>query len=167
MPRPRYPKVRAVKRAVEWFDTLVNFTVAAGAQNVLTLNDPLDDEKKGSTLLRMIVDLGLVAATAGNTGTLIAMGSMIAPDDAIAAGAVSDPDNFNEQPNWIFRTQESVYTSVANDRTQQVMIKQDRKTARLFRGSTYEHILVTNNVSGGLTPVNVDGLVRCLWAKPR
>ena len=152
------------KRATEWNDYQVNETVTVGNANLFDLTQKLlDDEKKGATLVRLLIHIAALAQTAG-TGSLVALGIQMLDDDALAANAHSEPGSMGEQPGWMWRAFGSVFTSVVNDSSQQRIFEVDLKARRRLRGQDQNVVLILHNISGAST-INFDGMVRVLHQK--
>ena len=155
--------VRRARRAVEWFDSLINETVTTSQQtDDLSANIP-SDEKKGMTIIRLLIDLVCAAAATG-TGNVIAMGIAMVENDAVAAAAFPDPGAETDQPGWLWREVFSVYTSTLNDRAQSVPIVRDIRARRRFPARQTSLYLIIDTVSGS-TSINIDGSIRVLVAK--
>ena len=151
------------RRASEWFTTIVNETIESTDQELIDVGAlVLNDEKKGMTIVRALVDLTLVLVAAGTGGNL-AMGLLMVGTEALAALAVPDADQAADK-GWMWRTQQVVSSSLANDRSQHVRIVQDLKSRRRFRSDDDEVILVFNagTLSGA---INIDGTIRLLALK--
>ena len=90
--------VRAPRRAVEWFDNIINETLTSSDQQIEDLTDQMaDSEKKGATIVRLIIDITCVLTTAG-TGGLIRLAIGMVDNDALAAGAVPEADDEADIP---------------------------------------------------------------------
>jgi len=157
---------RAPKRAVQWKDRIVDLTLAAAAQNLFNLTSGIpDDQKKGRTIVRLLIDLKANLATAG-TGGLLSMGIYLIEQDAFSAAAAADPDGDTVQPGWMWRWHGSVFSSVTNDAAQRTSLVFDIRARRKLMGEEIDLIMVTNWSAGASGPVNIDGLVRTLWMIP-
>ena len=154
---------RGPRRAVRWIDTIVNLTNAGvGAQNVTSLLTNLrDQERKGATLLRMIIDLWLVAQTVG-TGSLISLGTIQVTDDAVAAGSVPDPADTADEAAWRWRTHMPTFTAVLNEQQSTARVQVDLRGKMTLRAVDNDFILVTDS-GASATDVNIDGIIRCLF----
>ena len=155
---------RGPRRAVEWFDFEINSALVQGSQSVVNLTANLqDDEKKGMTLVRTIVDLELAAQATG-TGGKLSMGIVMVSDDSLAAGAVPDPEDNIDKPGWLWKSLRSFFTSTINDHAQATVVQHDLRGMRKFPASGADLVLIMTNFAGTVT-VNVDGLIRMLWMK--
>ena len=151
------------RKAVEWFDTIISVTIAASAQAELQLLGGLVvDEFKGARIVRTIVDLFLVATTAG-TGTILSTGIAMINRDALSAGAVPEADDTADK-GWLWRTNKSVFTSVVNESQQQSHLLYDSRTSRRMR-SDDDLMSMVFNTNAGASSINIDGLVRVLVEK--
>ena len=93
-------------RRTTWRDTLINNSITSSGATVVEYNaGATQDENRGSTLTRTIVELALwstsVAAAWGVQMVDIGLGLIEA--DALAAGAVPDPADDRDEParGWI------------------------------------------------------------------
>ena len=146
-------------------DSLINIAVGSGIQTFVNLTADLPaNERSGATLARIILDLGLNAVTAGS-GTVMDLAVHLMENDALAAGAGPDPDVGTERPGWIWRTRRGVFTSLANDRAQEVRLVYDSKAGRKMAGEAINIVLNVINQVGGASTVNIDGIVRLLFLK--
>ena len=153
-----------MRRTPEWFDLDINIGQVAGGQGFRNLTANMqDDEKKGMTLVRTIVDLDL-HATSVSSGGRLALGIVIAEDDAIAAGSFPEAQDNIGKPGWVWKALKTFGTSDINDRSQRTIIHEDLKSRRKFQASGYDLVLIVNNFEG-VTAVNIDGLIRTLWLK--
>ena len=121
-------------------------------------------DKKGMTLVRMILELNLSAAGTG-TGALLHAGIFLLHGDAKTAGVYADPEDQAEQAGYLWRWTGTCFTSAVNDRSQQTQIKADLKSRRKYPSEDHELVLYMKATSSSIT-VNVDGLIRTLWLLP-
>ena len=159
-----------VRRASDWIDTLFDFSLATGAQNLSILMTgvaPINVRRQ--TLIRTIIRLSLVSTTtAGAWGTqLLDIGIGITSQEAFAVGVVADPLTANDQPSrgWIYRTrklcaQNGIGAVILYEVTADI-----RASRKLDDGECY---LVVNNTTdrGTAFTVGVAGLIRQLWLLP-
>ncbi len=150
-----------VRRAVEWFDTIFDQTLPVSTNTVIVLsNGIVDDEKKGMTLIRTLVDLKFTPTTA-DTATRLSVGFFFIEADALAAPALPDPATADEQPGWFYRWAHVCNidsTSVSRDRA-----VADIKAMRKFRAEDYDIVMVAETGAGA--PIAVSGLIRLLVKK--
>ena len=157
---------RAPRRGLFWNDTLIDKTLAVGntTQDSLDLGIP-EDEKKGMTLTRLLIDITVVPISIG-TGTLYHAGIYLCEDDAFGAGAIADAGQVGDDAGWIWRVLGvPVYLSVANDYVQRLRWQADIRAQRKYPGEDYTIILTQENDSSGLTNINTDGFVRALFKR--
>ena len=152
------------RRGTFWVDHIINQTIANGG----TFNDGLDgaidaDEKKGLTLTRTIVEVHAMPVATGAGGNLH-LAVFLCEQDAFAAGAVPDVEDENEEPGWVWRSMQPVFTSVVNDRAQITRFHADLSSQRKYPGEDYSLIMVGSSPSSTST-FNVDGLVRMLFKR--
>ena len=85
--------------------------------------------------------------------------------EAIAAGAYPNPDIDGDQPGWMMKRVDSVWTPVVQDRASSTVVKEDIRSKRKFIGQQADLILIWDALV--LTAsVNIDGLVRMYFLKP-
>ena len=153
------------KRAAEWFDT--NFLDLQLASNTntgtsLTVNIE-DDEKKGLTIVRLIINLSYRTTTVG-VGQRIAVGVCLLNDDAVAAAAIPDPETDDEKAGWMFRDGLHVINNAAADGASMGHIKVDIRSARKFPDEDFDMFII-QETGPAATNVQVNGIIRLLALK--
>jgi len=160
----------ASRRATDWIDTVVDLSISAGAQELLSLMTgvaPVNVRRQ--TLIRTLIGLTLSSATvAGVWGTrVLSTGIGITSQEAFAAGVVADPITANDQPSrgWIYRDRRTVAQNAAGSPIVFDMRADLRGARKLDDGECY---LVMNNTTGLGTSFDivVTGLIRQLWLLP-
>ena len=148
---------------MEWFDTLINETTGTAEQDSQSLTSGIaDDEKKGMTLVRTIIDLTCLLSAAG-TGGVISMGLYLIQADALAALALPDVDISSEK-GWIWRTTRVISSTNVNDISMNSRFIYDLKGNRKLPSEDHDIIFVMD--AGTLSAdVNTDGLIRLLFKK--
>ena len=155
---------RGPRRKVEWFDNIINETVASGGQQVEDLSSEMTSlEKKGATVLRILVDMAALLIASGNGGVLT-VGICIVDDDALASLTLPDPASETDKPGWLWRTRKSVFNNAVQDMSQQAFFIADLKAKRTFRGPS-ENLVMILDLGTSSASVNVDGWVRVLIGK--
>ncbi len=158
------------RRATDWIDTLLDFTVATGAQDLTSLMTgvaPVNVRRQ--TLIRSLITLDIASTTtAGAWGTQTAdIGIGITSQEAFAAGVVADPITANDQPSrgWIYRTRRMIAQNGIGAVVRYTVQADIRASRKLDDGECF---LVTNNTTGQGTAfsLRVVGLVRQLWLLP-
>ena len=120
--------------------------------------DVADDERKGLTVVSLIVDLHAILSIAG-TGGIVAMGITLVGDEALASLALPDADQVDDQPGWLWRAAHTVHSSANSDFAQAVPFGGQFKSKRRLRGEDETLLLIMDNIS--LTNnVNITGMVR-------
>ena len=157
-------------RRTAWEDTLVNLNVGNAAQNSTQMMvSTTADELRGSTLTRVIVDLGLYSVTtAGAWGVqLVDLALATLEEDAFIAGVLPDPNVSIDEPprGWVFRTrcvvtQNGVGTSVS------LRCFADLRAQRKMQGSILALIANNNNDVGATFTIRASGIVRTLLLLP-
>ena len=157
-------------RKADWQDTLVNLTVASGAQSVSSLMAGLTaSDSRGLTVTRTIVSLTLlppVAVSDGYQGAFVGIG--VTSQEAFAASIVPDPNNAFDRPprGWLFRAARTVIGAAALVPYSPQMIEVDiRGKRKLDNGELF---LAVNNDAVGGTPfsLTVRGFVRVVFLLP-
>ena len=123
----------------------------------------MTDERKGATLVRTLIDLYVMAVTAGTGGTC-GLGISMVNLDGHAASALPEADSASDQPGWIWRTVVPVFTDTVNAFANATHIKEDIKSRRKYAGDDMLIDLIIDNVTGS-TSFNVDGMIRLLIMK--
>ena len=156
---------RAPKRPVFWDDTIVNESLANGAVAVFGLDQGIpEDELKGITVTRLLLQFSLQAQTVNTSGQFHA-GIYVAENDAVAALAVADPQTVSDDAGWMWRVANQVWASSnINDSSQFLRVREDLRAQRTYPGEDYTLIIhmVNNNALGS---VNIDGIIRTLYKR--
>ena len=162
--RPRSGSRALPRRGLFWIDTNIDETTSSGTQDVTDLTTLMvDDEKKGATLVRLIISLRTVLTAAGSGG-LVAMGLIVIKDDALSALALPEANSAGDQPGWLWRRQLGIACTDPNDPTQWLHTDLDLRAKRKFVGEDSNLCLVIN--AGTLTAtINTDGWSRALFMR--
>ena len=156
--------IRGARRAAEWGDKLLNFSVGTGGQATQTLLPGIpDDEFKGMTVVRNIIEISAHLSVAG-TGGVLFLGIIMMSLEAISAGIFPDADDEQDQPGWLWRTGKSVFTSDSTDHAQGTFFSYDIRSKRKFPSEDHRLVLIADMQSGG-NNVNIDGAIRTLVLK--
>jgi len=153
------------RRAVEWFDTNIITTLPSGTLKTFDLSaQVVDDEKKGMTVVRVIVDL-VAQLSAVGTGGLVSMGIAMVAKEAGVAGAFPEVTDQEMEASWMWkRPNLTVSATNLNDQSTFTRFAYDTRVMRKFRFQDNELRLILE--SGVLTStVNVNGIVRMLGMK--
>ena len=149
---------------MEWFDTRISISVPNGGQGTQNLNQPLDDEKKGATVRRLIVDFHLISDTVSAIADTD-FGLAFIEDDALSAAALPDVDVETQRAGWLFRGQKRSIGLTANQGDGIPGYYQaDMKLARRYGSQGETLVLIADQQSSGGT-VSLIGLIRMLIAK--
>ena len=83
----------AQQRRTAWEDTLINFTISSGGQDLETLTDAAKEHYAGYTVTRMIGHLWVLPSVPDGVDGVsqVDFGVAMLERDAVAAGAVPDP----------------------------------------------------------------------------
>ena len=150
------------RRATEWFDTVFNQILPESTNTAISLStNILDDEKKGMTVIRMLIDLQFFALSV-NTKALLSGGIYIVESDALAVLALSDPSHADEQPGWTWRWS-TVLSSDSTSISRQ-HVTADVHSMRKFPGEDTDLISVWE--LGAITNgAQITGIIRVLCKK--
>ncbi len=155
------------RRGVYWEDTIIDQTLGANSQFGQSLDAGIpEDEKKGVTVTRILLEIDVVAVTAG-TGGIFSAGIAIVQDDASAALSFPDPDSVGDDPGWLWRVaRQGVFNNDPNDFSQARHYKLDLRAQRKYVGEDYSLMLIGMNLAGVASSLNVDGSLRVLYKRP-
>ena len=157
-------------RATDWIDTLIDTSVAGGAQSLTSLmTGVVPVNVRRQTLIRTILMLELFSATiAGAWGTeVLDIGIGITSQEAFAASVVADPNVANDQPSrgWIYRTRRVVAQNGIGGSVIYTLHADIRASRKLDDGECFIVMNATDN-RGTAFSVVVVGLIRQLWLLP-
>ncbi len=159
----RFPRVRKVRRAVEWVDSLVNAVLTSGSTISFDLTSGVvQAQRKGMSLVRVISDIEAILSVAG-TGGLISYG--VALWQAEAVSVLPDPNVSAIETSWIRKVGfRSISSNDPSDRSQYMPMQFDAKTNRRLRNNETEvrYIIKAETLTNN---VNLNGIVRCLFMK--
>ena len=164
----------APRRLTAWDDEFHNFSLGNASFTQINLTTQvIDPEKRGYTLVRMIMDIYLFASPPGTVSgrQLMSLGVAVVSDDAFASGAAGlpDPDSEEDYPvgGWVWRTRLPVFDeTLGAGIVQPVHIEKDLRAMRKLDRSTLA-LLVRNDVGEGTTfAVQIIGLTRTLYKLP-
>jgi len=134
-------------------------TVTQGGQTAVTLDSALtSDDKKGSSIIRVIYDLSFRAVTGGAFPEIF-VGYVMINGDADAAGIYPDADDPLDQPGWLGRFQVKA-TDGANRPLERSSA--DLRTARKYRGAGDTWMAILDNAAAASGSIIATGLVRSL-----
>lgn len=151
-------------RQVQWLDSLVDMTIPSNNLTVLNLTGNLGtQERKGTTVIRTIVDLQLRINTV-DTINIVDMGILLGDATAVLGGHLAQPEVQNDQPGWCWRTRKISRCSDIDDYAQYVQIQMDTKVKRKFIGNERDYLFVINNAGGA--SITFTGIIRVLIKKP-
>jgi len=159
-----------VARKATWIDTLIAFSVASGAQQVISLmGGLLPIETRGYTLTRTILELSMVPPTAVSDGfQAVSLGVQLVSQEGFNAGVVPDPNVGADRPprGWVYRTRRAVAGAASMVSHDPLLIMADIRAKR--RVDDGELVLTINNdaIDGTAFSVRLDGIVRCAYLLP-
>ena len=89
------------------------------------------------------------------------LGITMASEDAIAAVSLPDPNNVNEQPGWLYRTQLFLGGSSVSDASQWGRVQEDLHAQRKYQGGATDLVLIMQR-DAFVVDVRIVGIVRAL-----
>ena len=157
-------------RKATWIDTIVSFTVANGAQQLVSLMGGMTPvDSRGFTLTRTIIEVSFAPPTAVSDGYQVASyGVGLVSQEAFVAGVVPDPDQAADRParGWVYRG--SMLVAGAANMTSHVPARLEKDIRSQRRVDDGEMIFIMNNGSadGTTFTMTVQGLVRTAYLLP-
>ncbi len=168
MPRrssyPRSTRRGRPRRATEWFDSLIQVNaLSANGQSGVTLDSNFSQpNRKGATVVRMLLDLNFQAATV-DVNLQVGLGIYLCEGDARASTIFSDPFAADEQPGWLYRNNLGVFTTNLFAYNESRQLEKDVRTKRRYQGED-QHLMLILERDAAVGDVNVQGLLRVLIA---
>ena len=172
--RPTAARVVAPRRLTAWDDQVITLTTLASGGTGLQLllcENVADPEKRGCTLIRIIIGLSFFPTPPGQVSgrQAVSFGIALASDDAFTGGALPDPETDDDYPvsGWLFRTTFPVFDeTLATSGPIGYRIERDIRSGRkLDRSSIYMDMHSAGD-EGTQFSIGVIGLVRCLYKLP-
>ena len=162
------------RRGTAWDDQLPNFSVADGAfGSFLLMSDVADPEKRGCTLVRMILDFDIFPATPGAVSGRqnFALGIGVVSDDAFTAGAsgMPNPEVGSDYPvtGWLWRKRVAVFDeTLASGVVTPVHVDRDLRAMRKLDRSSLVLMTFNGTAEGSPFAVTVMGTIRTLYKLP-
>ena len=142
-----------------------------GQQAFLLAEDVADPEKRGCTIVRMLLGLSLSAATPGVvSGSMrITMGISMVSDDAFVAAALPEADTTADFPvsGWLYRDEYRIVDeTLASGVIMLTRVEKDLRTQRKMDRSSLVFQLESNLAEGTAFDVRCTGIVRALYKLP-
>ena len=162
----------AARRLTAWDDTLFNSVLTDENQQSLELMKAVADaEKRGCTLIRMLVHMQYHASVPGAVSgvTLVTFGVSVVSDDAFAAFIVPDPQQEGDFPvlGWVFRDRTAVVDeTLATGIVAPVSMRYDLRSQRKLDRSTLIWTSIAQGREGTAFTVQETGIIRCLYKLP-
>jgi len=138
-------------REYQWYSKLdeEDRAIASGNQLELDLlNEMVDDNRKGATITRVILDLVIVPDTVAQT-TFTSYGLAMVNGDALAAGAVPEADVNADRADWVLRGRARNMVSSLSDRAQVFHKEYDLRAQRVLRSEEMTLAIIFDHSSGG------------------
>ncbi len=126
----------------------------------------------GLTLTRTIGHLMMTPVNPGavNGGQRVTYGIGVVQSEALAAGAIADPDAATDFPlrGWVYRDMEFILDSVDSYDHPALHVRFDIKSQRKLHTQDSELMLVHESTNAFGTGFNarLDGWIRCLFKQP-
>jgi len=157
-----------------WVDTLLNLTVAVGAQGSIRLGFPTADisiaqrRLERFTLIRTILgfDLAPTVRDSGEGDQVVDMGIGVFSQEAISVGQFADPLAAGDFParGWAWRARYRVYASAVDDQNVvRVRVEKDLKSRRKIESGGLMLVVDNQDNQGVSTTTTLTGLIRCLF----
>ena len=157
-------------RTFYWIDSLLDSAIASGGQVIPSLLGALTQiNTRGITIERVILDLWIIPSMLAGTNAaqILDVGIGVVTQDAVAAGAVPDPNTSADRParGWLYRTRCLIIDSNIEPLPAVRCTGDFRGKRKLDDG---ELVLVGNNTASQGTPFSVDmiGIVRVGYLMP-
>ena len=158
---------RAPARRTAWDDQWITETIGSGsfATNLLAEN-VADPEKRGCTLVRLIVDMFFTPTTPLQTSSVqwLQFGIGLTSDDAYAASATPEPQDETDFPvlGWLLRSH-AVIVSETSPSAYPVHRSYDLRVARKMERSSVFITIANTAIEGTATSIRHNGLFRVLY----
>ena len=120
-----------------------------------------DDEKKGMSVVRLLVRIAIQAATFNVNGELF-LGIYMVEDDASAAAAFADPNAEGQATDWLWR-ERMLHNRDADAGPQVTTVERDLRSGRRFPARGYDLTLV--GFAASASNMVISGQVRVLYMK--
>ena len=157
------------KREKQWFTSSTNFnTLTDGSQEVVQLyNATIHGPRfmKGATVLRSILDMRIQAAAVAQT-VICNWGMLIVNEDARVAGAVPDPGDTSDRPDYIVRGKLTTVQASLSDSSQWDRRYLDVRSGRTLNSEEDGLVIIVENNSGGGFTLNYYIYARILLLLP-
>ena len=166
---------RAQRRNTAWDDRLLlgsAIDVPAGGRSSLQLAlNVSDPEKRGCTVVRIIMDLVVWPIPPGAVSgvDLLSMGVQMVSDDAFAAGAMADPEDDADFPvtGWLYRgvflvRDETLATGIGDF----TVVQKDLRVQRKMDRGTLVLTVHNTGLEGTFFTIRTTGIVRVLYKLP-
>ena len=138
-------------RQYQWFSILDENDTALASGNQVEkdlLSGMSTDDRKGSTITRVIVDLVITADTL-NQKTFTSYGLCMVNLDAFAAGAVPDADSNVDRADWLLRGRSRNYMTQLSGTSDAFVRSYDLRAQRVLRSEEMTLALILDHGSGG------------------
>ena len=165
---------RAARRNTAWDDSILNVDYVSGGatQGNRIMEDVADPEKRGCTVVRILISLSMYAA--GDPGAVsgvqrTSLGICTMSDDAFDAAAFPDPNVNADFPvsGWMYRNTFAVRDeTLATGIVPFVMIEKDLRVQRKMDRAALVLLGVSEGIQGSGFNVKIVGMIRVLYKLP-
>ena len=169
----RRPGAAAVRRKTAWDDQILaaNGIAVTSRVSIPLVEDVADPEKRGCTIVRIIVGLDLwpLAPAIANGSVNATIGIAIVSDDSFVANAMPDPEAQDDYPvsGWLYRARYRIVdTTTGGEGQTNVRVDRDLKVMRKIDRSTVVMIIHNEALEGTSFTMAFSGLVRVLYKLP-
>ena len=138
-------------RTYQWYSILdENETALASGSQIEKdlLGDLVQDERKGATITRIILDLIIAPDTIAQV-TFTSYGLCMVNKDAVSAGAVPEADVNADRADWLLRGRSRNLSGNLSDPTQVFHREYDLRAQRVLRSEEQTLALILDHGSGG------------------
>ena len=152
----------------------MNFSVSSGSTSEVGLvDDTADPEKRGCTLIRLIMDFWMFPSIPGAVSgrQVVTMGIGVVSDDAFAAGSsgLPNPEVDGDYPvgGWLWRHKVPIFDeTLATTGPLVIRIKEDLRAMRKLDRSTVALMMKSVSNEGTSFTVQWMGIIRALYKLP-
>ena len=164
--------IRAPRRGTAWDDNILNEQILNNGQNLLLLlNNVADPEKRGCTLVRVILNLWALPSNPGQvSGSMqLSLGIAMMSDDAFSAAAVAEADVPSDYPpsGWLYRDNVLVVDeTLATGAIPPTRIEKDLRASRKLDRQAVAIQMEASAIEGTNFTLRVCGMIRSLYKLP-
>ena len=163
---------RGQRRMTAWDDTNVGSDIPTGTPaHIRLMGQGLDPEMRGCTLIRLMPNLHLRAASPGavSGSQMVYFGVSLVSEDAFGAGTMPNPEVTGDFPvsGWLWRdTQLVVDETLANGPMPLIEVRRDLRSMRKLDRAALILTIFNQAQEGTTFNVRISGMVRALYKLP-